>query len=374
MTTKCIICDTVFDVSNSSEEHVIPNSIGGRLVVNDFICRTCNSTKGDTWDLAIAQYFNPLCIHFKITRDRGTPPYTIIERQNGEKLRKYHDGSLSSDRPVYKEIPNNGKRQLHIQAPTEKLFMQMLSRAAKEFTGFNVEAALCQASREPEMINELVSFAIISPKGGLSHSLVKTILSFARFSQMDLSPFDSLLGYLRGGSNDNFYGTYYKKDIIRNRPSNVFHCVCLSSKNQNGMLLGYIEYFSSFRYLFKIADNLSGYTQEEHVYAVDPITGMPIKLAVDMQLTSNEVNDCLVDTSEVSQELSSALSKVFHLGMPRPFDGLTEQAVKYGFEKCGVKKGCFLDPNQYAMFSQLVSNKLVQLLAENGMFKHEPPI
>ena len=50
----CALCEAPFDEANDSREHVIPNAIGGRKAVRDFICRQCNNTTGAYWDNELA--------------------------------------------------------------------------------------------------------------------------------------------------------------------------------------------------------------------------------------------------------------------------------------------------------------------------------
>src|SRR4051812_23932168 len=88
MTTanRCVRCACVIDEGNDTDEHVIPNSIGGRLKVRGFICLACNSHTGETWDAVLAKQSNFFCHFFGVARERGEPPSQPIETTAGEKL------------------------------------------------------------------------------------------------------------------------------------------------------------------------------------------------------------------------------------------------------------------------------------------------
>ena len=43
---KCIICQQEKEKSEFSDEHLFPDSIGGRLVLKDAVCIDCNSRYG----------------------------------------------------------------------------------------------------------------------------------------------------------------------------------------------------------------------------------------------------------------------------------------------------------------------------------------
>lgn len=69
---KCCICGTELvstgEKSNCSQEHIIPNAIGGILKSSDIYCKTCNSNMGTDIDKAFCDIFasivNNLDMHF----------------------------------------------------------------------------------------------------------------------------------------------------------------------------------------------------------------------------------------------------------------------------------------------------------------------
>ncbi|KAB7740293.1 hypothetical protein F2P47_08595 [Parvibaculum sedimenti] len=56
--SRCIICNNVLTKGTDSREHVIPNSIGGRLKVRGFLCVRCNNTSGHKWESDLARDLN----------------------------------------------------------------------------------------------------------------------------------------------------------------------------------------------------------------------------------------------------------------------------------------------------------------------------
>ena len=67
----CCLCGKVLTSDNNTEEHIIPNAIGGRKRVVGFICRDCNSRSGERWDAELVRQLAPLCVLLGITRQRG---------------------------------------------------------------------------------------------------------------------------------------------------------------------------------------------------------------------------------------------------------------------------------------------------------------
>jgi transposase-like protein len=56
--TFCALCHVELSEANYTREHIIPNAIGGRLKIADFICQSCNSTFGYLWDAELAKQLN----------------------------------------------------------------------------------------------------------------------------------------------------------------------------------------------------------------------------------------------------------------------------------------------------------------------------
>ena len=83
---ECVLCDVVINRENDSNEHIIPNAIGGKKVVRAFICRNCNSTSGHAWDTELVKQLHPLCVLLNIQRSRGVVPKLSVKSSKGRTL------------------------------------------------------------------------------------------------------------------------------------------------------------------------------------------------------------------------------------------------------------------------------------------------
>ena len=73
-TIKCVLCRRPAVDESKSKEHIIPAALGGRRTVTGFICRTCNSDAGNTWDATLANSVeDPLQAPEYLTRTRTSP-------------------------------------------------------------------------------------------------------------------------------------------------------------------------------------------------------------------------------------------------------------------------------------------------------------
>jgi HNH endonuclease len=83
---QCMVCETEITAENDSDEHLIPEAIGGRRKIRSFICRTCNAAAGETWDAEIARQLLPLSLMLDISRERGDPPPLKVTSTADERL------------------------------------------------------------------------------------------------------------------------------------------------------------------------------------------------------------------------------------------------------------------------------------------------
>lgn len=75
----CYICGKELTKSNESEEHIIPNAIGGKLKSNKLICKDCNNKIGYKSDSKLAEQLNMITNLLNINRDRNNNSIPDIE-------------------------------------------------------------------------------------------------------------------------------------------------------------------------------------------------------------------------------------------------------------------------------------------------------
>ena len=75
---KCCLCCQPLTDENRSDEHIIPNAIGGILIDKNIYCKTCNNKYGAKEDKAFTDIFNALMAELNIRRARKSEgsPYT----------------------------------------------------------------------------------------------------------------------------------------------------------------------------------------------------------------------------------------------------------------------------------------------------------
>lgn len=118
LNNKCLFCGKTL-TSNEKPEHILPNSIGGKLKCNNIICSDCNS-KMSYLDKALSDDFiyftNLVCPK----RDNGAIP--VAQWQMGDKMiNRLSDGSLQYCKIGLNKENNVLKMDIHLlQSPNSK--------------------------------------------------------------------------------------------------------------------------------------------------------------------------------------------------------------------------------------------------------------
>lgn len=296
MTAKliCALCPAELTNGNKTKEHIIPNSIGGWEKVEGFICVTCNSGKGDSWDAELASQFNWLAVMVGIVRDRNESPPELVSTVSGEKFLLQNDGTMLPARFKYKEVKDGEKTQISFVARTTRETVKKIEEIAKRFPQIDKEEVLASAKIQTSYLDEplRVQIGFGGPLAG--RSVVNTALAFAFWKGINPHSCENVKDFLHDeNAPSSCYGLSYLKDIVKIRPANtLFHCVAIHGDKSNRRLLAYVEYFGLARWLIVLSNDYDG-PDMNGTYAIDPTTANTINIELGWSL-SNEMIELTV--------------------------------------------------------------------------------
>ena len=179
MSKLCAICGNEITKINDSTEHVIPQSIGGGLVVRGFICKSCNDSTGAKWDSVLAKQLNPLSLFFGVVRERGQVPSQLFKTTAGETLMQHVDGSFSPEKPLYQETSTPSGKEIRISARSDKELNKMLRDLKKNYPQVNLDELKQKVSHAQEYPKGEILYSLQVGGEEAGRSIVKTALSFA---------------------------------------------------------------------------------------------------------------------------------------------------------------------------------------------------
>jgi len=363
---NCIVCDVPIVDANDSEEHVVANAIGGRLKVRGVVCRLCNGTTGHTWDAVLANQLHPLSIMFDIKRERGEVPHLKATTIAGEQIYIRNDGSLHPAPTAPVTYTEGDNTLMRVTTPTIEEAKKVLETLQKRrFHKLDVEKELSKAE-EQWKFDSIFKFEL--GLGGVEsgRAIVKAALTLALHNGVDARSCGNALRYLRNPDAPVPYGFFFERDLVANRPDRTpLHCVAVSSRGNDGQLLGYVEYFGVHRMVVCLADDYRG-PEMHRAYAINPHRGEELHIDFSINISRQDMwrcydYECLPEGTQVA-----AFHKVMPLAMQinqqRSIRDIAGKAARYAFANCGAKPGEILTAEQTRKLSAVAAQFLAPFL------------
>ena len=361
---ECVLCDVVINRENDSNEHIIPNAIGGKKVVRAFICRNCNSTSGHAWDTELVKQLHPLCVLLNIQRSRGVVPKLSVKSSKGRTL------IVSADRHITvptQFIEQRDGERTHIQINTSSTaeLRKKIFEIARKYPQVDAEKVFQQAKVTSGYIDEPTYIKLSFGGERAGRSIVKSAMALISDAGMRVQDCELACQYLRSGGEACF-GHYNENDFVKDRPLRTFfHCVYVQGDPRAKQVLAYAEYFGFQRIIMCLSNNYVG-PRFAHSYAVDPVTGRELQLDVELLLSRQDMELAYagkkVDYAVAKEAIAELIQHYQKTAYEREKLRVIEQAVEYAFENCGSKVGEELSEAQLNFLSGLIFEKMEPFL------------
>lgn len=359
---NCSLCNLAFSETKDSQEHIIPQSIGGKKTVAGYICETCNNTKGNEWDSKLAKQLNPLSILFKIRRQRSEVPSIKLTTDKGTEFVVSVTGQISLTKPTYKEeeIPEEKKTLIHIQARNEKEAKRQILRAKQSYPQLDVDSLMKQIKMTFSYSDDYFIFNLGVFDENCVKSIVKTALSLVVKSNISSDYCKYAKDYLQNISSDPCFGYMYEIDPILNRTKGIpLHCVFVKGDPSKGIIYAYIELFGIHRGLVCLSDSYEGEVFES-CYAIDPRTSEQLDLNISLDISKDNLKEYILTNNQPLEKIKEILDEIIPLQLQ--LDRVIEkervlnQAVNIAFANCGAAEGeALTDEHKTKIVARLLS-------------------
>ena len=367
--TRCALCDGEITEQNDSEEHVIPNSIGGRKKVKGFICEDCNNKSGREWYADLAHQLNPLSLFLVINRERGKVPSQTFNTTGEEKIKLHPDGKMSYDAPLYSENKIGEKVHVGIKARSVREVEKMLEGIKRKYPQIDYDEVISNAKKQSLYLSDMIEFnlSLGGPKAG--RSIVKSAMALAVESGVNPKDCEHAREYLLNEHGEACFGYYYEKDLLINRPDGIpLHCIFVKGNPNTKQLLGYAEFFGFQRMVICLSSKYDG-KEFINSHAIDPIEGAELDLMVDLGLTSEDIrasyNYEKIDYGLIKAAIGRVISRGQQASFEREKDRVIDQAIKYALSNCVTQEGETLTPEHIKQISRLIMEKLEPFLVHH---------
>lgn len=332
---NCALCSTIITDDNNTKEHIIPNAVGGRRKIKNFICLTCNSKTGENWDAQLAKDFAPFCTMFGIKKDRGEVPPLIVKTLSGVKYKQFSDGTFQPLDPIF-NVQNNARQGLDIQIMARTVYEAetMLNgiQAKHKLSDESIQPLKEQIKLKEDYLDEPIehSFNFDLEKSG--RSAIKTALALATFGNINPFECNFAIDFLINNGEPNFGYYVCNNDLVKNREIGCpFHCVYLKAIKETHQIFAYIEYFGFFRIVAYMSNSYSG-ENIELLYAINPMTGQEIELDIELNFSEEDIikifNFEMYDLEYIHFTMGSILDKAVKYSRERELYRLIQNAVK----------------------------------------------
>lgn len=311
LTERCALCLEEWVNTKNSNEHIIPEAIGGRKTVSGFICEACNNKTGASWDAEISRQFSVVSNMVGVRRQKGKGPSVRIENSEFENLFLNLDGSFNvreRPRPVESFDINSQIGHVGFKAGSHEQADTIIEGLKKKYDKQGYSNVSFTKKDSDSFLSEPVKVSLNFSGEKAGRSLVKTALALAYHNGVEPELCDSAMDYLTGSGKPCF-GYLYTKDLLSSRPKEVIHCVSVKGLPANGVLLGYVEYFSLMRVVVCLSDCYTG-VEFSDTYALDPTSGALLDIDVDLDFDKANLNDIFEFKYYCNDVLRECLLKV----------------------------------------------------------------
>ena len=372
---QCILCGRTLTSANSGKEHIIPNAIGGRKTVTEFICRSCNNETGTNWDAELARQLQSLSLLLGIKRQQGEVKPKRFPTSSGGEVELHADGKMTPTKPSHEKTTAGNTIQLKIRARSTKEVRKLLRGWQRKYPVLKnrsmadlMSDVQARSYYSPDLIE--ISLGFVGEKAG--RSLVKSAMALVCDAGIDPKACDLALDYLTQDNAEPCFGYFYDKDkdFVVNRPvGRPFHCVYVKGDSGTGTILGYVEFYSLHRMVLCLSDSYSG-RDFQNLYAIDPVKGEEVLTDIDLSLPMSEVRSAFANEKYDVDVFLSAVNSLFghivEVDFKRELERVIRDAFEYAIEGCDVTPGEDLGDDQAHQITEKIMGKLTPFIQHNA--------
>lgn len=360
---NCVLCDVEITRSNDSNEHIIPQAIGGRRTISGFICAECNNITGSSWEKKLAEQLSDLCLITGIKRQRRKVPGKVVQTESKRKLFYDAVGSMTLDKNKVEIRRSDGNQEhVHIRARNMDEAEKLLENVRKKYPADKYKCYPPEITEVEEFCDEMMHFQIAIGGSDSGRSIVKSALAMATAIGVDPFSCEQALKYLRSNSHPCF-GYYYETDLVRERVEGTpYHIVSIKGIPCNELLLGYVEFFGCYRMVVCLSEN---YTREifQETYALNPVDGNRLNVSVDLDFDPSDISKIynyeMMNNDAYSEAIEKIIAKTQETKVDQELKRRIGEATEQAFRESGIAEGAPISPEQM----NNINNRAIEIMA-----------
>lgn len=299
----CIFCNSPLD---NSDEHIIPQSVNGRLHSKELICHDCNSNFfGRTIDPVLKKIMDPIINIMGWENAK----YMVTEDIAGrEYLTK--DGQTKPVKPIKTEQVIDSKKVITISGDVKNT-MKMFRKEAERLKAEGMVLAEYSISMPENTTPFLRSpFSI-----DLSHELIllmnKIAAEFYVHCGLDYQPLEELCKRVRAADQglDNVIFCNQKNETRAHISNEVSHLIHLKNDKETGKVFVYIEIFNLLCCTVVLFDGFQG-EDISFTYHQDALTAERFSKPIDLKMSLTEILKYSFDTNQFGYLMNALMFRL----------------------------------------------------------------
>ena len=378
----CGLCDALLTGENDSKEHVIPNALGGRCVVQGFLCRLCNNRAGSEWDASLVKALEHFCILLGVRRSRGSVqptqfemvtfsradedsignevPEGVLHEEGLENVEMDPDGRVTKAKPTYSNVKRNSTQRIRVTCRSVAERDERLKDLRRKYPTAEVTV-----SEGGTYVPHLLGWELEVGGKAQGRAITKAVLALAVKSGVRARDCSNARECFKDNGKPCF-SPFYDFDPIKNRIQGTpLHVVHVQGDSASGQLIGYVELFGCLRFGVCLSTAYTG-VQIRDSYAINPMTGKEVDVEVDFRCGPEQVqamcDGAVFPSAECSKAIEGIMPTVLRSMEEREQKRVLSEAVEHAFNKLKVKEGELIEPSHLREISESVIEKLTPYL------------
>lgn len=288
---NCYVCGCELIKENQSLEHIILNSIGGKLKSKKLLCKDCNSRFGGNIDNVLSEQLNIFANLLNIKRETGSPqPIKGIQENTNEQYVMETGGKLEKSKPAVEIIKDNKEIKINIVARSINETRKILNNLKRKYKQINVDDLIKNAESKSEYIGNLMFNTSFGGDKSF-RSVCKTAVNYYLSTGGKKEYIEQLIPYINGEIDLNIVNFYYQSSNMR-KLERITHSITIKGDKKNKLLYAYVEFFGVCKFIVLLNGNYTGKPVTEK-YSYDVIRAKEIKSNIEINLGLDEITDAI---------------------------------------------------------------------------------
>ncbi|WP_265130080.1 HNH endonuclease [Chryseobacterium oranimense] len=340
---QCYSCENELTEKNSSNEHILLNSIGGKLKSKSLLCKKCNSDFGKNFDNILSQQLLFLSTFLNVERDRGShPTLRGAKTKNGEEIHLLSGGKPYYSKPIVEEITKDNQVIINIKARNDRELNQIAKGLNRKYPRIAVDDIIKNAVHTYGYLNEPITVNQTIGGEKALNGITKIALNYFIHIHTIFTEVKQTIEILKFEKQNSLCKHYHIEKFYKKEPKEICHLIHVESSKRNKNLVAYVEFFSSFSFLIMLSDSYEG-KPIRSTYCYDVNHKKELKKNIKINITTKDFQDLPIISPRYYNLITEKMDRIVKIGIEKQQSKELKELIsrcvdevfikRYGYEK-----------------------------------------